>query len=112
MIRARARIDAEDRLLGFDAIGHAGLGERGYDIVCAAFTMLARTTFRALEALPGAKLEGSAADRGRVSFEVMMQAHSAERAAGIADFMVEGMRSLAQEYPEAVEFLIERERRE
>ena len=112
MIRARARIDAEGRLLGFSAAGHAGRGERGYDIVCAAFTVLARTAFRAMEALPGAELEGAASERGRLSFEVVKQAHSAERAAGIADFLVVGLESLALDYPGAVEFVVEIDRRE
>lgn len=109
MIRAKVVLDKEGRILGFDAAGHSGSAPRGEDIVCAAFTVLARTAYRALEALPGIELEGAAPEPGSLSFLVHRPAANAERAAGIADSLVIGMSDLAREYPGAVVFTIERD---
>ncbi len=112
MIRATALLDAEAALRRFKASGHAAAGDRGFDIVCAAFSILARTAYRALEGLPGIELSGTAPGPGYLSFEVIKPASSPERAAGIADFLIAGMGDLAREYPGAVEFELERDWRE
>lgn len=112
MIRASVVLGAGGRLLSFTATGHALEGERGLDIVCAAFTALARTAYRALEALPGIDIRGRAAERGSLSFEVVRAPASTERASGIADFLVVGIGDLAREHPDAVELVIERDWRE
>jgi uncharacterized protein len=109
VIRAKLVLDKEGRVLSFDAAGHAGRSSPGYDIACAAFTVLARTTYRALEGLQGIEIEGRAAEPGSLSFEVLRPAKSAERAAGIADCLVTGMSDLAREYPDAVVITIERD---
>lgn len=109
MIRAKVVLDKEGRVLGFDAEGHAESASRGYDVVCAAFSVLARTAYRALEALPGIELKGAASEPGSLDFEVIRPAANAERAAGIADCLVTGMRDLARDYPGAVAFSIERD---
>jgi uncharacterized protein YsxB (DUF464 family) len=109
VIRAKISLDREGRVLGFEAAGHAESAARGYDIVCAAFTVLARTAYGALKALPGIDVRGQAAEPGSLSFEVLSPAASVERAAGIADFLVRGMGDLAREYPGEVAFSIERD---
>jgi uncharacterized protein len=109
VIRAKVVLDGEGRVLSFDAAGHSGRASPGYDIVCAAFTVLARTSYRALEALPGIEIRGIAPVPGSLSFEVLRPAESAERAAGIADCLVMGMSDLAGENPESVAFSIERD---
>jgi uncharacterized protein len=112
MIRAKVVVDAGERLLSFEATGHSAAGDRGYDIVCAAFSVLARTAYRSLDALPGIELRGSAPKPGSLSFEVRRHAASAERAAGIADFLIAGLGDLARDYPEAVDFELKRDWRE
>jgi uncharacterized protein len=112
MVHATAVLSAQGYLLNFKAAGHAAAGDRGYDIVCAAFSVLARTAYRALEALPGIELRGSAPEPGSLSFDVLRPATSIERAVGIADFLVVGMGDLSRDYPEAVEFVLERDWRE
>ena len=109
MIRARVVLDIEGRILGFDAAGHAERAAHGNDVVCAAFTVLARTAYRALESLPGIELKGTAPEPGSLSFEVIKGAASAERAAGITDSLVLGVSDLAREFPDAVAFSIERD---
>jgi uncharacterized protein YsxB (DUF464 family) len=112
MIRAFVVLGAGGKLLSFAAKGHALDGERGRDIVCAAFSVLARTAYRALEALPGIELRGAAVERGNMSFEVVKEADSVERASGIADCLVVGIGDLAQEHPDAVELVVEHDWRE
>jgi uncharacterized protein YsxB (DUF464 family) len=112
VIRASVVLDAGACLLSFKATGHAAAGDRGYDIVCAAFSTLARTAYRSLDALPGIELRGSAPEPGSLSFEVRKPAVSSERAAGIADFLIAGLGDLARDYPEAVEFELERDWKE
>ena len=107
MIRAKVVLDGEGRVLSFEAAGHSGRASAGYDIICAAFSVLARTIYRALEALPSIEIRGIAPEPGSLSFEVLKPAESAERAAGIADCLVMGLGDLAGEYPEAVGFSIE-----
>ena len=104
MIQATAVLGAGACLLSFKAIGHAATGNKGHDIVCAAFSVLARTAYRALEGLPGIGIRGSAPEPGSLSFEVFKPATNVERAAGIAVFLVVGMDDLARDYPDAVEF--------
>jgi uncharacterized protein YsxB (DUF464 family) len=112
MIRASAVLSPGGTLLAFTSAGHADTGPRGSDIVCAAFSVLARTSFRALEGLAGIELRGSALEPGSLCFEVLKPADSTERAAGIADFLVAGIGDLARDYPDAVEFVIKRDWRE
>ena len=109
MIRATVVLGPGACLLGFRASGHADQGQSGYDIVCAAFSVLARTAYRALEALPGIELHGKAPGPGALSFEVLKPADSRERAAGIADFLLVGLGDLSREYPDAVAFSIEQD---
>lgn len=109
MIRASAVLDGTAAVRSFDASGHAAAGDRGYDIVCAAFTVLARTAYRALQGLDGIELRGSAPEPGSLSFEVLKPASDAARAAGITDFLVVGIGDLAREYPGAIEFVLERD---
>ncbi len=108
MIRAAISLGKGGVIRSFGAVGHSGKAPPGYDVVCAAFTALARTAYAALEALPGAVVRGEAPGPGSLSFEVLRPAESAERAAGIADCLVMGMGDLAREHPESVAVTIER----
>lgn len=113
MITAKVLLDAEGRLVRFEAEGHAGHRPKGGDIVCAAFSVLARSAYESLAALPGADLEGSAPKPGFLSFRVRrLDSESEGRAAGIADFLLAGISSLEREYPGEVGLTIERYWRE
>lgn len=113
MIAAKAVLDAEGRLVRFEAEGHSGRGPKGRDIVCAAFSVLARSAYETLAALPGAELEGSAREPGSLSFRVRSLGAGAEgKAAGIADFLLAGISGLEREFPGEVALTIERYWRE
>jgi uncharacterized protein YsxB (DUF464 family) len=109
VIAAKVVLDSEGWIARFEAQGHSRTGPAGRDIVCAAFTILARTTYEALAALPGAEIEGSAPFPGELSFRVRrIGAESSERAAGITDFLLAGISGLEREYPGEVGLTIER----
>ena len=109
MIRARIVLDERGELRSFSASGHAGRFSNGRDIVCAAFSVLARTAYSTLAALPGIELRGEAEKPGVLDFEILNSAAGTERAIGIADFLLTGLGDLAREYPDAVALTIERD---
>ncbi|SEM46916.1 hypothetical protein SAMN05216431_10339 [Ligilactobacillus sp. WC1T17] len=53
-------LKSDGLLSGFELKGHAGSGEYGYDIVCAAVSVLAINTVNSLEKLAGATLNRQA----------------------------------------------------
>jgi len=102
-------------LLAAEASGHAGAGKRGEDLVCAAVTVLLRTTLSALasdygsERSPSLSLDAETAGRGTLSFRVA--AHEEAdipllRYAG--SFLLEGIGSLVRDYPESVSLTAEK----
>ena len=109
MIRATANLDAGGCLLRFRASGHAEAGNQGYALVCAAFSILARTAYRAFEALPGVEVRGSSPEPGSLSFELLKPGTNTERAVGIGDFLITGLGDLARDYPDSVVFVLERD---
>jgi hypothetical protein len=101
-------LDADGCLSSVEANGHAGKGVRGSDPVCAAVTVLLRTTLAVLEgAVPGI----SAASTGRGSLAFRAPAAAEETTALLryaAVFLLEGIGSLQKEYPDAVHMRVER----
>ena len=94
-------------LVSAAASGHAGRGRAGTDIVCAAVTVLLRTT---LTVLAGADpvVEAETAGRGQLAFRVTAFTEAdlpLLRYAAV--FLLEGLGSLAGEYPEAVQMRVE-----
>jgi uncharacterized protein YsxB (DUF464 family) len=113
VIAARVVLDAGGRILRFEASGHGGRAPAGKDIVCAAFTVLARTAYEALASLPGASVEGAATEPGSLRFSVRQLPEAVEeRASGIADFLLVGLSGLEREYPGEVGITIEQHWRE
>ncbi len=108
MISARVYLDETGGIARFEASGHSGQGPAGRDIVCAAFTVLARTAFETLSGFPGADLELEAPEPGILNFRVRRPGAGSERAAGIADFLLAGLSGLEREYPGELGLTIER----
>jgi len=101
----------DGRLVSASASGHAGKGKRGEDLVCAAVTILLRTTLDALTA-NGGKGSGLAvvaetSGRGSLAFRVTDFGEKDIfflRYAAV--FLREGLSSLCREYPDAVEMRV------
>ncbi|MBR4463400.1 MAG: ribosomal-processing cysteine protease Prp [Treponema sp.] len=85
------------------ASGHADYAAKGYDIVCAAVTILIRTAMQTLSETDGVVFHADAAERGFLAFEVV--AASEEKVKWLicmADFLEHGFSSLQSEYPQFV----------
>lgn len=94
-------------LLSCDAKGHAGYALRGSDIVCSAVTVLIRTTLQVISELTGVKLEVNASQRGMLNFKVLSFPSDVEEKLKVAgDFLAIGLGSIAKEYPNNLELVI------
>lgn len=92
--------------------GHAGAGPVGGDIVCAAVTVLVRTALRTLSRAEGAVVSGSAPSRGALTVRVVSFAGEESFLAGVTAFLVEGLGSVAVDYPDHCRVRIRTERRQ
>jgi uncharacterized protein YsxB (DUF464 family) len=88
--------------------GHAGAGKRGYDIVCAAVSVLMRTAVRVLSAREGITVRSGAPERGGLWLEVEGTAEGGEFLAAAGAFLSEGLLSVSGEFPEFCQVKIER----
>lgn len=85
-----------------EALGHAGFGRRGKDVVCAAVSVLFRTTAGVLEGhIPSVSVETA----GRGSLVIQTGAFAPDDRHCLlyaAEFLERGIASLADEFPGAV----------
>lgn len=100
-------LEIDGCLSSAEAKGHAGKGVRGADPVCAAVTILLRTTLAVLEgAVPG--IAAGSAGRGSLAFCVPATADGNRFLLRYAaDFLLKGIGSLQTEYPDAVRMRVE-----
>ena len=77
---------------GFSAVGHAGHGPPGHDIVCAAVSA---------EELPGDQISCDI-QPGRAVIEY---GNLSDRARLLKDSLFIGVRAIAESYPECVKFM-------
>lgn len=109
MIVARVVLDDRGTISRFEATGHALFAPFGSDMVCAAVSVLARSAYEALAALPESRLEVTAPERGSLEFRMQeLPDDMVGRARGIADFLVTGLSGLERDYPGSVRLTLER----
>lgn len=92
----------ENRYLEFMFKGHAGYDEKGYDIVCAAVSVLFANTFNSIETFTEDKPEVERTDDIRV---ILPKAIS-DKSTLLLDAMVLGLKEIQKEYPKYVEFTV------
>jgi uncharacterized protein YsxB (DUF464 family) len=100
VIRVEAALDEAGLLRSCRIHGHAGAGPQGSDLVCAAVSVLARTALRTLSRHEGITVRGEAPERGLVYMEIDYAAQGREFLSGVGAFLLEGLQSVAGEYPE------------
>ena len=88
--------------------GHAGAGKQGSDIVCAAVSVLARTLVRLLADRKDILIRGSIPGRGDFCVEVEYSPEGREFLAAAGAFLMEGLISVAEEFPDNCKVIIER----
>ena len=107
MIDIEAVLDENGILRSCRAGGHAGAGKTGSDIVCAAVSVLMRTAVRALSNREGVTVRYEAPEPGLLFLEAdYTGGRDFLFAAGV--FLIEGLASVAEEYPENCRLTIRR----
>jgi uncharacterized protein YsxB (DUF464 family) len=104
-------VDESGLLISCRVKGHAGAGPKNQDIVCAAVSVLTRTAVRALSRREGITLDGGAPERGLFWMETGYSGGGRDFLSGAGAFLIEGLRSLSEEYPDYCVLHIHTERR-
>jgi len=99
MIEIEAVLDENGVLRACKAAGHAGAGPTGTDIVCAAVSVLLRTAVRALSGREGITLRWEAPEPGLLSMEADYTAEGKDFLKAVGEYLINGLSSVAQEYP-------------
>jgi uncharacterized protein YsxB (DUF464 family) len=100
MILIEAALDEAGLLRSCRVCGHAGAGPKGGDIVCAAVSVLTRTALTVLSQREGITVWGEAPERGLVRMEIGYTGSGKEFLSAAGAFLLEGLKSVAGEYPE------------
>ena len=108
MIEIEAVLDESGILRACKAGGHAGAGRTGTDIVCAAVSVLMRTAVRSLNGKIGITVRWEAPEPGVLSLEADYTAEGSGFLFATGVFLVEGLSSVAEEYPEHCRLTIRR----
>jgi uncharacterized protein YsxB (DUF464 family) len=111
MVRIEVVVDEEGLLVSCGVSGHAGAGPRGSDVVCAAVSVLVRAAVRTLSGREGVRVRGDAPERGAFWLETDCSVAGREYLSATGGFLLEGLRSVAESYPEYCIMSIHTERR-
>ena len=99
MIEIEAVLDEDRVLRSCKACGHAEAGKTGTDIVCAAISVLLRTALSVLAGRNGITVRGGAPEKGQLWLETEYNAEGKEFLFACGEFLIDGIKSVAQEYP-------------
>jgi len=108
VIQAELVLDEAGLLKSCKVSGHAGAGKKGSDIVCAAVSVLTRTIIRVLSDRKDIKIRGSIPDEGNFFVETEYSAEGREFLSAAGAFLVEGLLSVSEEFPEYCNVILER----
>ena len=109
MVEIEAVINSDGILKSCKASGHAGAGKTGADIVCAAITVLLRTALSTLSDRKGIAVKGDAPQPGELWLETDYSAEGRDFLFAAGTFLIDGLRSVAQEYPKNCKLVIRTE---
>ena len=100
MINIEALLEEDGTLISCKAEGHAGAGKKGADIVCASISVLMNTAYAVLSDRKGITVSGGAPETGQMRLEVKYEAEGKEFLFAAGVFLINGLASVADEYPE------------
>jgi uncharacterized protein YsxB (DUF464 family) len=104
LIEIEAVLDESGIRRSCKAVGHAGAGRTGYDIVCAAVSVLLRTAVRVLSDREGISIRCDAPEPGFLSMEADYTAEGKDFLFAVGVFLREGLASVAEEFPQYCTF--------
>jgi hypothetical protein len=108
LIEIEAVLEKDGILRACKASGHAGAGKAGTDIVCAAVSVLIRTAFNTLSNRKGITVRYGAPEKGQFWLEADYDAEGKDFLFAAGEFLINGLLSVAREYPENCKFNIVR----
>ena len=108
MIQVDVVLDEAGLLRSCRVQGHAGAGKRGYDIVCAAVSVLTRTIIRVLSGRKGITIRDDIPGEGFFFMETEYAAEGREFLSAAGTFLIEGLLSVSEEFPDYCKVNIER----
>jgi uncharacterized protein YsxB (DUF464 family) len=111
MIHIDIILDETGLLRSCSVIGHAKTGKTGANIVCAAVTVLIRSFAQVLYNKKGITVKSKAPEPGNVWLETGYTAEGSDFLSACTDFLITGLRSVADEYPANCRMNIVSERR-
>ena len=110
VIRVRISRDGAGLLRSCRVEGHAFSGPAGADPACAAVSVLLRSALRTLSGRRGIELRGAAPDRGLWWMEADYNAEGRDFLEAVGAFLIEGLGSVAERYPDNCGIEIENQR--
>jgi uncharacterized protein YsxB (DUF464 family) len=99
MIQIELAVDDRGIIRLCEARGHAGAGRQGADIVCAAVSVLVRSFLRATEGRRGIIVEADVHTEGFTRFRAVWTDEGRDFLFAAGEFLIEGLRSVAEEFP-------------
>ena len=100
MVKVTVKVDQQNCYTGFVCSGHAGYGEPGYDIVCAAISILTQTIVASLETLVGLPLQIKADQKqGYLECNWVNQPESTDRSNLLTKTLILGLSEIQAQYP-------------
>jgi uncharacterized protein YsxB (DUF464 family) len=111
LITALVTLDGAALLRGLDLQGHAGAGKRGEDVVCAAVSFLVRTAAAVLADKAYVTAQVVAPARGELHLSIECKREGEPYLRAIQDFLLTGLNSVAEEYPECLRVDVSRDLR-
>ena len=107
MISVSISLDKHGIVSSLAASGHAVSGEPGYNIICAAFTVLTRTAARLFESENGIDFTGDAVTPGDMGFCINgVNPDKLNWAKGVTDFLLIGIKDLETEFPDECSLIL------
>jgi uncharacterized protein YsxB (DUF464 family) len=100
VIEIEAVLEQDGTLRACKATGHAGAGKTGSDVVCAAVSVLMRTACGTLSGRKGITIRYDAPEKGALWLETDYDADGKDFLFAAGAFLIEGLKSLAQEFPQ------------
>ena len=95
-----------DEYVGFRAYGHAGYDEEGYDIVCAAISILTINTINAIDTY-AKDLSSVVSDEEEGYIEYRLLGRPTKEATLLLNTMVLGLETVVQNYENYIDLKIE-----
>lgn len=109
MIRAVLYRDTDGQFTGYSAKGHSDYAEEGYDIVCAAVSVLGATCANSLESVCGILPEILENESGKLHFRLpsSLEPSSMHDAQILFGFLHQGLKDVAEQFPQDIQLSIQ-----